>query len=356
MPVIRSVSTVDLPCQVSQQDTMRVVREMFKDHFYDIDRLLTVFGNGQIENRNLVKPLEWFTGDHSFQERNDIYIKEAVSLGSKAVACCLKENDLTANQIDAIIYVSSSGLATPSIEARIMNMLKFSAHTKRIPLWGLGCAGGAAGISRAHEYCLAYPGARVLVLCVELCSLTFQREDTTKSNLIGTSLFSDGVACALIEGDQIETNEKKEKAYPNTKAVQSTLMRDSEDVMGWDVKDNGLNVIFSRDIPSIIESWLKPNVEEFLLTISKTIEEISYFVAHPGGKKVLTAYEKAMSFTEAKTEDSRKVLAHYGNMSSPTVLYVLKETMNKQPVAGEEGLLTALGPGFSSELVWLEWK
>lgn len=351
MPFIQNVTTENAPYKVDQQRTVEVVRNLFGDHFSDIERLLKVFDNGEIKNRYFAAPLEWFEKERGLKEKNQRYIDESLEMGTRAVERCLQDTGVSKDDIDAFIFVSSSGMSTPTIDARIMNQLKFPSHVKRIPLWGLGCAGGAAGISRAHDYCLAYPKAKVLVLCIELCSLTFQRSDMSKSNLVGTSLFADGAACALVTGEQ--ANISGEGFF--TQATQSTLMADSEEVMGWDVKDEGLHVVFSRDIPSIIEDWLKPNVDEFLTAIGKEPENINHFIAHPGGKKVLTAYENALQIGTGKTDISRDVLARHGNMSSPTVLYVLKEFMEQQPDKKSEGLLTALGPGFSSELVWLEW-
>lgn len=351
MSFIRKVVTENAPYHVDQKEIVGVVRNLFGGEYDDIERLLKVFGNGQIEGRYFAAPLEWFEQERGLEEKNDLYIKEAVRMGSRAVTRCLEESGTAKEEVDAFIFVSSSGMSTPTIDARIMNELRMPLHIKRIPLWGLGCAGGASGISRAHDYCRAYPDANVLVLCLELCSLTFQRSDTSKSNLIGTSLFADGAACALITG---------ENAAPSgtgffVEDTQSTLMQDSEDVMGWDVKDEGLHVVFSRDIPKIIENWLKPNVDLFLEKLGKNSDDIIHFIAHPGGKKVLSAYEKSLGMATGKTDISRKVLAEYGNMSSPTVLYVLKEFIDKQPEIGEEGLLTALGPGFSSEMLWLKW-
>lgn len=351
MPFIRSVVTENAPYRVDQKEIVEVVRNLFGGHYADIERLLRVFGNGQIESRYFAAPLSWFEKAHGLEEKNDKYIKEAVRLGSKAVEKCLQEAAVNKEEIDAFIFVSSSGMATPTIDARIMNELKLPPHVKRIPLWGLGCAGGAAGISRAHDHCLAYPEAKVLVLCIELCSLTFQHSDMSKSNLIGTSLFADGAACALVTGEEVEAV----GAGFFTKATQSTLMPDSEDVMGWDIRDEGLHVVFSRDIPTIVENWLKPNTALFLDKLDKDLSEVDHFVAHPGGKKVLDAYEKSLGFSSKKTAASRNILASHGNMSSPTVLYVLKEVIDNGPAPGEQGLLTALGPGFSSEMVWLEW-
>jgi alkylresorcinol/alkylpyrone synthase len=351
MSFIRKVVTENAPYYVDQKEIVVAVRNLFGGHYDDIERLLRVFGNGQVEGRYFAAPVEWFERERGLEEKNQRYIEEAVRMGSNAVKRCLEEAGVDKEEIDAFVFVSSSGMSTPTIDARIMNELRMPAHIKRLPLWGLGCAGGASGISRAHDYCMAYPDAKVLVLCIELCSLTFQRSDTSKSNLIGTSLFADGAACALVTG----RNDRTAGSGFFIKETQSTLMPDSEDVMGWDVKDEGLHVVFSRDIPKIIENWLKPNVDLFLNKIGKTSADIMHFVAHPGGKKVLTAYENSLGITKEKTDISRGVLAQYGNMSSPTVLFVLKEFMEKGPKSGEEGLLTALGPGFSSEMVWLEW-
>lgn len=352
MSFIRKVVTENAPYHVDQTEIVGVVRNLFGEHYQDIERLLKVFGNGQIEGRYFAAPLNWFEKERGLQEKNQLYIEESVRMGSNAVKKCLEAANLNKEDVDAFIFVSSSGMSTPTIDARIMNELKMPSHIKRMPLWGLGCAGGAAGISRAHDYCKAYPEAKVLVLCIELCSLTFQRSDTAKSNLIGTSLFADGAACALVTGEQVPSADSGFLI----KDTQSTLMADSEDVMGWDVKDEGLHVVFSRDIPKIIEEWLKPNVDLFLQKLGKKSSDIVHFIAHPGGKKVLRAYEKSLGLAKDKTDISRNVLAQYGNMSSPTVLYVLKDFMEKGPERGDEGLLTALGPGFSSEMLWLEWR
>ncbi|OKL36523.1 type III polyketide synthase [Domibacillus mangrovi] len=358
MPTIVSVSTFHPPHELMQGEVTDFVRELFQEDFQDIERLLPVFQNGQIKKRHLSMPLEWFRHEHSLKERNDLYIKLATDYGTKAVESCLKddrflEQPLSFGEIDAIFFISSSGMATPGIESRIMNRLPFSADTKRIPIWGLGCAGGAVGVSRAHEYCLAFPKAKVLVLSVELCSLTFQRNDRSKSNLIGTSLFADGVACALIAGDAADV--KTKRLTPSILRTESKLMPDSEDVMGWDMRDSGLHVIFSRDIPSIIRRWLGVFVETFLQKQNLSIDKIEHFVAHPGGKKVLDAYEDTLHLTKEKTVHAWDVLSEFGNMSSPTVLYVLERFMINEVRKGDYGLMAALGPGFCGELVLLEW-
>jgi alkylresorcinol/alkylpyrone synthase len=361
MPYIVSIGEA-VPKNVIEQDqAMEFAKELFFDTFRDIERLLLAFQNGQIEKRHIVKPIEWYKRGHSFSEKNQVYIEAAVSLGIEAIKNCLMNNsflkqEVPYEEIDAIFMISSTGIATPSIEARIMNHLPFSPHTKRIPIWGLGCAGGASGLSRAYEYCLAYPTAKVIVLSVELCSLTFQKSDLSKSNFIGTSLFADGVACALVCGDKTNIHPiSKKSSIPSIHTTKSTILPHSLDVMGWEVKDEGLFVIFSRDIPTIIENWLKPNVTEFLQEVGLDLANINHFIAHPGGKKVLEAYVKALELPVSMTDISLDILKNFGNMSSATILFVLNRYMEIAE-AGDIGLTTALGPGFSSELLLLRWE
>lgn len=361
MPTIISAAEVIPPYEMNQEKASEFARELFSNSFKDIDRLLKVFQNGQIEKRHFVKNLDWFRQSHSLEEKNDAYIEAAVSLGKEAIEKCVTNRSflnipIPFEEIEAIFFISTTGLATPTIEARIMNLLPFHPHTKRIPIWGLGCAGGAAGLSRAYEYCLAFPKAKVLVLSVELCSLTFQHHDLSKSNLIGTSLFADGIACIMICGDNCNLDQiRRKKTSLKIMATQSTLMPDSLEVMGWDIKNDGLYVVFSRDIPSIVESWLRPEVISFLQQNRIKFENLDYFIAHPGGKKVLDAYVKALGIPVSLTDVSLEVLKQYGNMSSATIFYVLKRYLEMDIPHGSYGLCIALGPGFSSEMLLLRW-
>ncbi|CAG9623695.1 type III polyketide synthase [Sutcliffiella rhizosphaerae] len=354
MPKIISIGTSIPKYEIDQVTAAKFAEELFEESFKDISRLLTVFQNGLIEKRHFVRDIEWFKQRHSIKEKNDIYIHEAVAYGTEAINSCLLKESVPFEDIEAIFFISTTGFSTPSIEARIMNILPFSPFTKRIPIWGLGCAGGAAGLSRAYEYCLAFPKAKVLILCVELCSLTFQKNDRSKSNLIGTSLFADGIACVLMVGDEVKTN--SEATYPKLLGSQSTLMKESEDVMGWEIRDGGLYVVFSRDIPNIITDWLGPNVERFLARYHRKKNDLSQFVLHPGGLKILDAYQKSLGIDAQKLSASQKVLKEYGNMSSATVIYVLKEIMESNPSKGDLGLAAAMGPGFSSEMLLMEWE
>jgi alkylresorcinol/alkylpyrone synthase len=362
MPYILSVATHSPPYKVEQQEALQFAKQLFSAHFTNIERLLQVFHNAQIESRHFSVPLEWFTKERSFQEKNDMYIDCATKFGTEVIIKCLQQTPYLKKtvhyeHIDAIFCVTSSGISTPSIEARIMNKLPFSEHTKRVPIWGLGCAGGGAGLARANEYCLAYPQANVLVLSIELCSLTFQHDDLSKSNLVGTSIFADGVACALVAGDRSPLRSVVSK--PTVPAIldgQSTFMRNSEEVMGWDVQENGLYVVFSKNIPRLVKTWLQPKVDAFLAQHQLSMAHIRHFVAHPGGRKVLDAYRDAFGFNDCMNDIPRAVLRRFGNMSSATVLFVLEAFMQKHIPDEDKGLLTALGPGFSSEMLLLEWR
>lgn len=359
MPKIASISTYNPPYSLDQKNIEQLTKELFQNKIDQLDRLLKVFENGDIETRYFCVPLEWHQKSHNLEERNDIYVELATKYSVEVIRTCLEndiflENPVHPNEIDAIIFISSTGISTPSIDARVMNHLPFSDRLKRIPIWGLGCAGGAAGISRAFDYCKAFPTAKVLVVCVELCSLTFQPNDFSKSNLIGASLFADGAAAVLVCGDEVALPSKKNLPYIVQTA--SKWMPDSENVMGWNIKNDGFHVVFSKSIPNVISSWLGPFIDQFLSEQHVTKQQLSHFIAHPGGKKVLEAYEQTLQFTSDKTTISRNVLKHHGNMSSPTVLYVLEQFLLQENKKEDLGLLVALGPGFCGEALLLEWR
>ncbi|TQR18021.1 type III polyketide synthase [Psychrobacillus vulpis] len=358
MPKIASISTYNPPFALEQQNIERLTKELFQDKIDQLDRLLKVFENGDIETRYFCVPMEWHKTTHDFEERNNLYIELATKYSVEVIKSCLEspiflEKSFSPEEIDAIIFISSTGISTPSIDARVMNQLPFSDRLKRIPIWGLGCAGGAAGISRAFDYCKAHPTAKVLVVCVELCSLTFQPNDFSKSNLIGASLFADGSACVLVCGDEVPLINKK--SIPSIINTASKWMPNSENVMGWNVKSDGLHVVFSKSIPSVISTWLGPFIDEFLSEEQLMKNQITNFIAHPGGKKVLEAYEQTLQLEPNKTAISREVLKKHGNMSSPTVLYVLEQFMLQENSKQDIGLLVALGPGFCGEAVLLKW-
>ncbi len=349
MSVISAIGTAVPEHRVGQEVAQRFCQALFQEAFPDIDRLLPVFKNAQIETRHFSAPPEWFETEHSFAEKNQCYIDTAIKLGSSAISSCLRQADLTAADIDHFYFVSTTGLATPSIDARLINLLRFRPDVRRTPIWGLGCAGGAAGLSRAFEYTRAFPRQRALLVALELCGLTFQRNDLSKSNLVAVSLFADGAAAAVVSG--AETGDSGLRLV----ASRSTLWYDSLDVMGWEVNNRGLKVLFSRDIPSIVRSLALPALLEFLSSNGLKLEDVDHFIVHPGGIKVIEAYEEALGIGNGNLKRARGILRQYGNMSSATVLFVLEDFMRARAIqSGEYGILSALGPGFSAEMVLVQ--
>jgi len=315
-----------------------------------LNRLLTIFDNSGIEQRFSCVPADWFLTKRTVEEKHRLYVKHAVELAEQAIVRCLKQAGAEAERIDQLVYVTTTGTVTPSVDAYLYNRLPFRRNLKRTPIWGLGCAGGAAGLSRAFEYVTAFPGQTCLVVSVELCGLTFIADDRSKSNLVAASLFADGAAAALICGRESEF-----ARGPKIIATQSTTWPDSLDVMGWEVTNDGLKVVFSRDIPSLIQKVMFTNVNEFLHEQGLSLDDIGAYVLHPGGMKVLKAYREALRLGQDSLAHSEHVLRQYGNMSSATVFFVLKDAMADERKTGY-GLAGALGPGFSSELLLLDWS
>lgn len=351
---ITAAATAVPAYEVTQKASMAFARLLFQDAFPDIDRLISIFSHSRIRKRHFCMPLEWFGQDHSFAEKNRLYIQHAVALGAEAAKRCLENSNCRIDDIDCLVFVSSTGIATPSIDAHLLNRLGLRSDITRIPLWGLGCAGGAMGLARSCEYVNAYPKRRVLLLSVELCGLTFIRQDVSKSNLVATCLFGDGAAAVLIEGDEVVHTGVSDQPQLHFCAARSRTWSDSLDVMGWEVTDPGLKVVFSRDIPTLIHKSMREELESFLAPLGTTVEKLRHFIFHPGGAKVLNAYQQALQLPADSIRFSEEVLRDYGNMSSPTVLFVLEKSLQKPWSKGEQGLLAALGPGFSSEFILLE--
>lgn len=347
MPRIAAVATAVPPHQVKQADVKRLAREFFKPSLREIDRYLPVFDNGEIETRWLAAPIDWFLERRGFGEANDLWIDTACAIGGDTARRCLEAARVRPADVDHIIFVSTTGLAAPSIDARLITTLGMSPHTRRTPIWGLGCAGGVAGLARAADYVRAFPKQRALLICVELCSLTFQWDDRSKRNLVAASLFSDGAAAVLVEGDDIGGS------GPEIVATESTLFPDSLNLMGWDIGDNGMRVVFGVGIPRVVTAHFQSLAGRFLGAHGLSLDQIDHHIYHPGGAKVLRAYAQAGGLSDESLSISRQVLRDYGNMSSGTVLFVLKEFLDRGIALGETGLLTVFGPGFSSEMALL---
>jgi alkylresorcinol/alkylpyrone synthase len=344
MPRLRAISTAVPPYKVGQDQVRDFAERVFQDRIRDIRRLLPIFENSGVQTRYFSVPPEWFDKDHSLEEKNEIYIRTATELGASAARSLFDRTGITPADIDCIFYVNTTGLATPSIDARLINVLGLRHDIRRTPIWGLGCAGGAAGLTHAFDYLRGHPTHRVLLVAVELCGLTFIHGDTSKSNLVACSLFGDGAAAALLSGDEVPAE------GPEILAVQSTFYPDSLDIMGWNIISRGMQVVFNKRIPDIVADKAGPELQTFLDDCGLTKNDISHYLYHPGGTKVLNAYEAAYGVAEAAFDLSRGILNDFGNMSSVTVLFVVERYLDRvAPSSPEYTVVSALGPGFCSE-------
>src|SRR5262249_25862149 len=308
-----------------------------------------------IDRRHFCMPLPWYTTAHSFEEQNGLYVQHALTLGGAAARAALARAGISAQDLDHIVYVSTTGIATPSLDAGLWRALGCRPECRRTPLWGLGCAGGAAALARARDLALADPGARVLLVAVELCSLTFRHEDHDKRNLVATSLFADGAAAAVVTGAEVSRNGVHDPPWARPLelvASHSTLWPDTLDMMGWTVTGRGLHVVFSRDIPTFVRQRVRPSLETFLAAHGYALDGPLHVAAHPGGAKVLEAYAEALGRPAEAFMHAREILRSFGNMSSPTCLFVLERQLGAGEIgAGEPVLVSALGPGFAAEYV-----
>ena len=346
MPRIRAVATAVPGNRVDQDLAQAFAREQFAGRIPDLERLLPLFMNTGIDTRHFAAPTDWFLTSHDLAEKSAMYVREATSLSAQAARDVLARAELAPADVDYVVYVNTTGLATPSIDARLINELGLRTDVRRTPIWGLGCAGGVAGLSHAHHHALGHPGQRVLVIATELCGLTFMPEDDSPANLVATALFADGAGAVLVEGDELAG---EGLAMIDTR---SRFYRDSLDVMGWTVLQQGLQVVFARRIPEIVAETAAADAGGFLADHDLKLGDIDAFILHPGGTKVLEAYETALGLVPAQLDLARGVLRDYGNMSSATVLFVLERYLQENaPGRGGYGLISALGPGFCSESV-----
>jgi len=346
VPKIVSAATAVPPYAVTQDSAVQFARQLFAARIDDFDRLLPVFANAGIKQRYLSRPLEWLAQPRTLAEKNAVYIESATTLSASAAVKAMERGGVAPNDIDAIIYINTTGIATPSIDARLANVIEFRRDIRRIPVWGLGCAGGVAGVAIANSILLGRPNATVLLIATELCGLTFIPEDTSKSNIVACALFGEGSAAVVIRGD--DTGSRGVSIVD----TQSVLYPDSLDVMGWNMVSQGLQVVFAQRIPDIVEQNSARDIGAFLDRNGLPLSEIDHLLFHPGGTKVLAAYKRALGLEGDRLAISESILRDYGNMSSATVLFVLERFLEGNPQGGH-ALMSALGPGFSSESVLL---
>ncbi|WP_240932485.1 type III polyketide synthase [Pelagibius litoralis] len=356
---LTALATAVPPHILRQADVVTRVRSLFAGRQINIDRLLPAFANAGVETRRSCVPIEWYLEPSDWKTRNQLFIDNALDLFEDATLRCLDQAGLPLEAVDAIVTVSTTGIAVPSLDARLMDRLAFRRDVNRLPVFGLGCVGGVIGLSRAAALAKSRPGTRVLCLVAELCALTFRANDRSKSNVIATALFGDGAAALLLEspanpakpGGSIPTASNALPVLQLTASGEYTWPA-SLDVMGWDVENDGLGVVFSRDIPALVLDRLGPVLDSFLADQGLSRSDIDGYVCHPGGAKVISALEAVFGLEDGNLTEARGVLRDFGNMSAVTVLFVLE----RMRAAGMKGryVMTALGPGFTAGFQILE--
>jgi alkylresorcinol/alkylpyrone synthase len=339
-----SLATSVPPNVFLQKDVLAAAWDVFGSRFPQFETLSSIFSNTGIIKRHGVKPFDWYLQPRGWPERTEAFLAGAEALFVEVAQKALASADLSAGEIDTVVTVCSTGIATPSLEARVAGRIGFRSDVMRVPVFGLGCAGGVSGLSIAARLAQARPGTNVLLVAVELCSLALRHDELTKANIVAISLFGDGAAAVILragDGGATQIESSGEHLWPDTLRI-----------MGWNVDPEGFGVVFQRTIPNFVTENLNPAMVRILAGMQLTMEDIDRFICHPGGARVIGALETALALHQGTLDGERQIIADYGNMSAPTVLFVLEQARAKG--LPPRSLLTALGPGFTASCVALK--
>ena len=348
-PRLLSLATAVPRHRLDQGDVAAIARRIFDGPESEIEYLLPIFENAGIDRRYSCVPLEWYLEPVGWAERNALYLDNALELIERAASDCLERAGLGAGEVDAVLCVSTTGLSTPSLDARLMDRLPFRPDVERLPVFGLGCAGGTLGLARAAALAQAKPGSRILVMVVELCGLTFRPGDQSRANIVATALFGDGAAAALVTA---EPDGRALDAYPALTHWGEHRWPDSQNVMGWRIEPDGFGVLFSRDIPTLIRADFLPALDAFLSSCGLDRAALDGTVCHPGGEKVVSAFEEVLDLEPGAMHHARAVLRDHGNMSAASVLFVLERVLADRPKGRH--LISSLGPGFTAAFALMD--
>ncbi len=347
---IVSASSAFPPHYYSQEMLLEALQEYWGDRIENPHVLRRLHRHVGVDGRHLSLPKEEYLKIRTWGEANNHWIRTAKELGEKAITGALADAGLHARNLGAFFFASVTGISSPSIDALLINQMGLCRSIRRVPIFGLGCVAGAAAISRAADYVRAYPDQVAVVLSVELCSLTIQRDDVSMANMISAGLFGDGAAAVIVAGSECGLS------GPKILATRSVFYPHTEEMMGWDVSEKGFRIVLSREVPNLVRQNLSHDVDDFLAERGLTRADIGSWVLHTGGPKILEATAEALELNNGELDVSWQCLRRTGNLSSASVLVVLEEVMkNRRPEPGTLGLLAAMGPGFCSEFVLLEW-
>jgi alkylresorcinol/alkylpyrone synthase len=356
---IASIGTAFPPNRYPQAVITAALKERMQDKLEIPGIMNRLHGNCGVDFRHIMFPLDTLGTLSGFGEHNDLWIKGALELSQEAIWKALDHVGLEPSDISAIFFTSVTGIACPSIDARLVNLMGFPKDIKRTPIFGLGCVAGAAGIARAADYVRAFPKQYALLLSVELCSLTWQENDYSMANLVACGLFGDGAAAVVLAGEETPLADKPtsvEDPCPRVLATRSTLYPDTEHLMGWNINESGFNIVLSAEVPELVSTELRNTVEDFLEDNDLCMGQICSFIFHSGGPKVLKAMESSLDLAPHALAASWNSLRQRGNLSSASVLTVMQDFMLNRPGSpGCYSMMGAMGPAFCSELLLLQW-